>query len=146
MPRYFFDLHDGEYFTQDNTGLLCSSLADVSDQAVSVLPDIARDELPDGPARTFWVRVRHEDGRYIFRASLALVSAWIVDDIDGGSPPGQDRLTAALLRAKTLLKTIRQDVAEDGFIEQMLEIDSLFSVAELEVDRLLRRRGKTPEL
>ena len=74
MPRYFFDIHDGEDLTVDQIGLQCASEKDVRNEAIKALPDIAKDELPDGPERCFWVKVRDETGNYIFTASLELKS------------------------------------------------------------------------
>ncbi|WP_374940455.1 hypothetical protein [Mesorhizobium sp. INR15] len=40
MPRYFYDMHDGSEFCKDDIGITCSSLDEVSRQAVSTLePD-----------------------------------------------------------------------------------------------------------
>ncbi len=75
MSRYFFDIHDGHDFTGDEDGV---SLEDLSYKAVDVLPDIVREKLPDGPRRTFSVKARDEQARYVFRATPTLASAWIV--------------------------------------------------------------------
>ncbi|UVK46728.1 hypothetical protein BPNPMPFG_002433 [Mesorhizobium sp. AR07] len=139
MSKYFFDVYDGAKIVIDDTGIACKSLLDVGDQAVTVLPDIAREELPDGPNRVFRVKVRHEEGHFVFRASLALASAWLVDHPDGSVPPGEKRAVAALRRTREQLRTIRRELAEDGFSEQMQEIDSLVGVAQLEAERLLKR-------
>ncbi|MDG4898664.1 hypothetical protein P9272_34700 [Mesorhizobium sp. WSM4976] len=141
MPLFFFDIHDGNELTRDDAGLECSSLQDLSSKAVDVLPDIAREELPNGPRRTFLVKVRNEAGRYVFRASLTLASSWMVDDVDGEHQPGEDRWEAALSRTKTQVGTLRREFSEDGFASEMDGLDSLFSVAEGEVERL-RRQSK----
>jgi hypothetical protein len=114
-------------------------LSAISDHAVGVLPDIASDELPDGPNRMFWVKVRGEDGEHVYRATLALSSAWLVDDTDGLNQPGEELATAAMRRTIAQIKAIRRDLAEGGFMAQMQEIDSLIGVAQLETDRLLKR-------
>jgi hypothetical protein len=69
MPLFFFDIHDGSELARDDSGVECSSLAEFSDKAIDVLPDIAREQLPNGPRRTFLVKVRDDAGRYVFRAS-----------------------------------------------------------------------------
>ncbi|MBZ9764014.1 hypothetical protein LB553_24485 [Mesorhizobium sp. CA8] len=109
-------------------------------QAVDVLPDIAREELPNGTARTLFVKVRDDAGRYIFRASLKLASAWMVEDVGGERQPGEDRWEAALSRTKTQLGELRREFSEDGFALEMDGLDSLFSVAEGEVERLRRNK------
>jgi hypothetical protein len=139
MARYFFDIYDGASTTVDVAGLVCDALSEVSDHAVDMLPDIARGELPDGPNRIFWVKVRGEDGEHLYRATLALSSAWLVDDTDGRIQPGEELATAAMRRTSAQIKAIRRDLAEDGFMAQMQEIDSLMGVAQLETDRLLKR-------
>jgi hypothetical protein len=137
MSRYYFDIHDGHDFSSDEDGTDCKTLKDLSYQAVDVLPDIVREELPDGPLRTFSVKVRDDTGGYVFRATLTLASAWIVETIAGEQQPGGDRWTAALSRTKTQIAALRREFAEDGFSQHFAVLDSLFSVAAAEVDRLL---------
>ncbi|WP_411962273.1 DUF6894 family protein [Mesorhizobium sp. CA4] len=140
MPLFFFDIYDGSELMRDDSGVECSSLAEVSSRAVHVLPDIAREELPNGTARTLFVKVRDDAGRYIFRASLKLASAWMVEDVGGERQPGEDRWEAALSRTKTQLGELRREFSEDGFALEMDGLDSLFSVAEGEVERLRRNK------
>jgi hypothetical protein len=140
MSQYFFYIHDGLEFTSDAEGSACVSLNDVSYQAMDVLPAIAREFLPDGPHRTFSVRVRDGDGQFVYRASLTLASAWIVQTIGGEPQPGQDRWAAALGRVKTQVRAIRREFAEDGFSQSLEDLDSLFSVAESEINRLIVSR------
>ncbi|UVK38639.1 hypothetical protein LHFGNBLO_005831 [Mesorhizobium sp. AR10] len=137
MARYFFDIHDGKEFTGDEDGEICESLTEVSDYAVRVLPDIAREELPDGPNRLFWIKVRDEDGAYIFRASLILASAWLVENANGYPHPGEDLKLAALKRTREQVRAIRRDLAEDGLSARMHEIDALFGIAQTEVARFV---------
>lgn len=76
MSRYFFDTFDGEKLDRDEQGIQCSH-GEISDRAVSVLPDLARDELPNGPERLFYVKVRDAEGVEIFEASLELKTRWL---------------------------------------------------------------------
>jgi hypothetical protein len=78
MPRYFFDIDDGERRTPDDLGLELS-LWEARDQAVAVLPDIARDVLPDGERRDFVSSVRDESGQVVYTATLSLVGRWKVE-------------------------------------------------------------------
>lgn len=144
MSRYFFDLHDGEEFTADVDGIVCASLDDLSFHAVDVLPDIAREILPDGPRRTFSVKVRDHDDQRVFRATLTLATAWIVETVGGHQQPGGDRWHAALSRAKSQVAALRREFAEDGFSHHLEGLDSLFSVAEAEIDRHLARGRPKP--
>ncbi|MFA6154206.1 hypothetical protein [Mesorhizobium sp.] len=138
MARYFFDLHDGNEFTDDREGVICGTLTEVSDHAVGVLPDIAREELPDGPNRRFWIKVRDENGAYVFRASLALATAWLVKDADGQTQPGEELRLAALRRTHEQVRAIRRDLAEDGLSLEMAEIDSLIGLAQTEAERMMK--------
>ena len=77
MPRYFFDIDDGERVSVDDHGCDLPDRQSARDQAISVLPDIARDELPDGDTRVFACCVRDETGRRIFEARLSLEAGWL---------------------------------------------------------------------
>lgn len=77
MPRYFFDIFDGDVLSPDDTGMDCESDLHARDQAIDALPDMAREELPDGAQRTMWVKIRDGTGSPIFEASLELKSRWL---------------------------------------------------------------------
>jgi hypothetical protein len=77
MALYFFDIDDGEEFTRDTLGVECASREDVRRQATGGLAEVVQAEIPNGNQRLFWVRVRNEEGQYVFEASLALWSKWI---------------------------------------------------------------------
>jgi hypothetical protein len=72
MPRYFFDTHDGEHFTPDYTGVELESLQAAKDEAKKTLPDIVKDELPDGDRRTFVVVIKDEVGHELLQVTLSL--------------------------------------------------------------------------
>lgn len=77
MPRYFFDIHDSGP-TLDSVGLDCPNLDAVRREALRILPDIAREEVPDyRDRRTFTVLVTNEDGLPIFAATLNLTALWL---------------------------------------------------------------------
>lgn len=80
MTRYYFDIDDGEHQTHDDEGHACANRRAVRSVAVRALPEIARDHLPDGDRREFVVKVRDQDGRYLFEARLAFTARWL----DGG--------------------------------------------------------------
>lgn len=84
MPRFFFDIDDGKTRTADTYGLELYDLASVREKAISILPDIAREQLPDGDRRVFVCQVRDESGKVLFLATLSLVAEWIGDQ--RGSP------------------------------------------------------------
>lgn len=77
MPRYFFDIDDGENQFRDDDGMEMPHLEAAGAEAVRVLPDVAREVLPDGDRRAFVSVVRDETGDVVFRATLSLVAEWI---------------------------------------------------------------------
>ncbi len=83
MERFYFDIHDGERFTPDEDGSVCESRKAMRDIAIKTLPDMARDELPDGNQRAFTVKVRDESGRYVFQATLSLMAEWLDQERQG---------------------------------------------------------------
>ena len=48
MPRFFFDIHDGEAFTPNREGLELEDLEAAKAEAKKTLPEIVKDEMPDG--------------------------------------------------------------------------------------------------
>ena len=78
MPRFYFDVFDGETTTVDKIGLdVDNDLQQVRNLAIDALPDIARERLPDGDRAEFTVTVRDEAGFDIFRAILSFRAEWI---------------------------------------------------------------------
>ena len=77
MTMYFFDCLDGDNTYRDTVGISCRDLAEVRYRAVDALPDIVRDELPDGDERSFEIRVRDECGKPVFRCWLTFRLAWL---------------------------------------------------------------------
>ena len=78
MPRYFFDTHDGERQLRDEEGSKLLGLQEACDEAIRLLPGIARDVLPGGDRRDFVSTVRDERGRLVFRATLSFRAEWLV--------------------------------------------------------------------
>jgi hypothetical protein len=72
MPRYYFDVHNGETSTTDTVGLEFDGRRAAQREAVRCLPQLAKDALPDGTERDFVVVVRDDAGRAILRAKLSL--------------------------------------------------------------------------
>ena len=77
MPRYFFDTDDGDRLDRDDTGQDLPDLKAARDTAIDVLPDMARDVLPDGDRRDITCVVRTEHDGAVFRAKLSLTAEWI---------------------------------------------------------------------
>ncbi|WP_336489798.1 DUF6894 family protein [Methylobacterium nigriterrae] len=77
MPRYFFDIQDGGP-RYDDQGTECATLEDVRKAAMRVLPDIAREQVPqDGDRRTFTVVARDESGNAVYTATLSFAGIWL---------------------------------------------------------------------
>jgi hypothetical protein len=72
MPRYFFDINDGDRFTPDYEGIELESIKAAKDAAKKTLPDIVNDELSDGDRRVFVVLVKDEVGHELLRVTLSL--------------------------------------------------------------------------
>ena len=79
MPRYFFDIHDHHKSNHDEEGLEFSDLEAVRLQAMRILPEIAKDEVPaDGDRQTFTVMVTDEDGKPVYSAALNFTGMWLL--------------------------------------------------------------------
>lgn len=78
MPRFFFDIDDGETQFRDNEGVVLPDPRTARDEAMGVLPDIAREATPDEDERTWLALVRDESGRTILRATLLLKAEWVI--------------------------------------------------------------------
>ena len=77
MPRYFFDVHDGDKHHIDTTGHEFPDAESARLEALGSLPHIAQDEMPDGDQRVFIMDVRDDGDRVIFTATLALIARWV---------------------------------------------------------------------
>ena len=77
MPRFYFDIADGENSVRDTDGIDLSGLDEARKEALRVLPDVAREVMPDGDNRNIVARVRDESGRFVFQATLSLTAEWL---------------------------------------------------------------------
>ena len=73
MQRFYFDIRDGEYVQKDNEGTILNGLEEARAQSLKTLPDIARDDMPDGDRREFVIEVKDENGRPVLTARLSTV-------------------------------------------------------------------------
>ena len=78
MPRYFFDIADGDLI-EDDEGTEFPDAHAARDAAIRTLPDLARDEIGAGQSREVVVLMRDGAGRAIFTAALTLTARWLVD-------------------------------------------------------------------
>ena len=76
VPRYYIDSDDGNLHDIDDTGFDLPGPAEAREMAITALPDLARDKLPDGDRCTVTVRVRDERDTVLYSAALTLVGEW----------------------------------------------------------------------
>lgn len=78
MPRYFFDIHDSGSI-KDDTGVEFATLDEVRAQAIRTLPDIAREDIPNGgDHRTFTVLVTDDAEKPVYTATLTFAGLWLM--------------------------------------------------------------------
>ena len=70
MPKYFVDFQDGDVLHPDEEGSDLFGFEEAREEAIALLPQVARDKLPDGEHREFIATVRDESGVALYRASL----------------------------------------------------------------------------
>jgi hypothetical protein len=76
MPRYLFDIYEGEKHTEDHIGLDLDDSQAAQQEAVKALPAIAKDALPECD---FVIEVLDEARRPILRARLSLTVEAVLD-------------------------------------------------------------------
>ncbi len=72
MPRFYFDIVDDEHAFFDDWGVELADVVEASEQALSLLPDVAREALPIGERKDISVLVRSDAGRRCFTAALQI--------------------------------------------------------------------------
>ncbi|MGI3904007.1 MAG: DUF6894 family protein [Janthinobacterium lividum] len=70
MARYYFALRNPDGFHHDKFGENFDSFEDARTQAKSILPDMAREELPDGDLHIITCNVRDEAGCIFYRGEI----------------------------------------------------------------------------
>ncbi|MDR7040465.1 hypothetical protein J2X36_005248 [Methylobacterium sp. BE186] len=76
MPRFFIDSNDDDVLIEDDEGLEFVDAAAARIAAITMLPDMAREKIPDGDRRTFCVSIRDEQGATLYTATLSMVGEW----------------------------------------------------------------------
>lgn len=81
MPRYFFDIHDGQALRRDAVGIECQDAEAVRREAMQGLPEIALGTIPtDGDRQAFTVTVRNEANVTVYTATLTFAGWWMDDE------------------------------------------------------------------
>jgi hypothetical protein len=71
MPRYYFDLHDGETVSIDAEGSELADMQTARDEATMTLVELAKDRFPvRGEARTLSIRVRDGEDKHLLAISI----------------------------------------------------------------------------
>jgi len=71
MPRFYFDIYDGNQATIDDTGLELPNLDAARDQAALTLPGIAKDVMPETDRRDFVVVIRDAAKQPVLQAKFS---------------------------------------------------------------------------
>lgn len=80
MPRYYFDIHDGE-FQRDPEGTECKDFEAARLEAMVSLPEIARFVIPsDGDNQSFTVFIRDEEGSILYTATLTFSALRLIGE------------------------------------------------------------------
>ena len=72
MPRFYFDVREGDRLTRDDNGLELDNLDAAERAAAEGAAEIGRDCLPKGNARDVTVEVRNERGRQVLSVRVAI--------------------------------------------------------------------------
>jgi len=75
MPRYFFDIQIGDAVETDTIGSELSASPPISDLALDLCLQLARERLPD--TSNIWVRVRGDDGTALYECHISLTGNWL---------------------------------------------------------------------
>ena len=70
MPRFYFDVRDGEKFVSDDDGLEFPGIREAKRDASRMLGEMIKDEMPDGDHLDMAVEVRAEDRRPLFKVQI----------------------------------------------------------------------------
>jgi hypothetical protein len=75
VPRYYFDINDGE-LQRDEEGLECADLEAAREKVIASLQDVAGLISPsDGDNQAISVAVRGEDGSLVYEATLTFTGS-----------------------------------------------------------------------
>ncbi|WP_048708283.1 DUF6894 family protein [Microvirga massiliensis] len=72
MPRYYFDVQEGERFAPDEDGVEFDDLDTAEYEAACTAAEIGRDRLPTGEARDVTVEVRNEHRQRVLTIRVSM--------------------------------------------------------------------------
>ncbi len=73
MPRFFFDLDDGDRLFRDGKGCDLHDLCVAREEAIAVLPDIVRAMVTGGDRKTLTSSIRDDAGKIVFGVKISVV-------------------------------------------------------------------------
>jgi hypothetical protein len=73
LPRFYFDVLDGDSFSCDDEGLQLESLNVAEDEAILTAVQIGRDCLPKRLSPELCVRVRDEHGQPVLTVAVSMM-------------------------------------------------------------------------
>ncbi|MBW6425237.1 hypothetical protein KX729_27790 [Rhizobium sp. XQZ8] len=76
MPRYFFDIVNGQGPMRDDEGVELLDPETVRKVAARIVSDLARDEMPGEQAVEITVNVRDESDRKVFIGKMHFAGQW----------------------------------------------------------------------
>ncbi len=77
MPRFFFDVKDGDHSTHDEEGDVYQDKEAARKIALLSLAEIVDSLMPDGNRREITIKMRDETGKEIFVARMSLTAEWL---------------------------------------------------------------------
>jgi hypothetical protein len=72
MPRFYFDVRDGQRFVPDEEGLEFESLDVAEREAAAAAAEIGREHLPRGDAREVTIELRNEHRQRVLTVTVSM--------------------------------------------------------------------------
>ena len=72
MPRFYFDFSENGIVHPDFEGTELVGSEEARLEVLDIIRDVAKDEVPAGPARHYAVKVREADGPALITISLVM--------------------------------------------------------------------------
>lgn len=76
VSKYYLDVTDAGVLTRDVVGVDLADDDEARDEAIGLLPAIARETFPDGDRHEIVVTARNEAGQVVYEAHLTLHGRW----------------------------------------------------------------------
>jgi hypothetical protein len=69
--RYFFDIHNGNELTRDESGIVLDGINEARDEAAEALSELASGAPREANPRDFAIEVRDENGEPVLKAAVS---------------------------------------------------------------------------